>query len=403
MVVSALADLKVVEFAEMVSGPMCGKLFADMGAEVIKIEPPGTGDEARRHPPFPGDIPHPEKSGLFLYLNTSKKGITLDPAQPTGASIFKRLIEDADILIENRPPGYMQSLGLGYEGLREINPRLIMTSISPFGQIGPYRDWKGSDLVEWAMSLTGYNTPTLVREPEKENPLRAPGHAADMMGGTAAAAAAMFAVLQREIAGEGQWIDAPCWQAVVNTAKVEMAVYTYTGMPYSRLRAKTSLGLEPSKCRDGYVYVLWAVNSHWQALKDLLGRPEAMDSELFDDMQTRGANDDIVRTLVQEELAKHDMDWLVREGQARGLPIGPVYTVAQAAEHPHLHSREAFIELDHPIAGRFRYPRALVKLDKTPVQPSRAPMLGEHNDEILRERLGFSAEEVTGLRAAGII
>ena len=158
---------------------MCGKLFADMGAEVIKIEPPGTGDEARSHPPFPSDIPHPEKSGLFLYLNTSKKSLTLDVSRPSGASIFKRLIKDADILIENRPPSYMQSLGLGYDTLKEINPRLIMTSISPFGQTGPYRDWKGSDLVEWAMSLTGYNTPTLVNDTERENPLRAPGRQAD--------------------------------------------------------------------------------------------------------------------------------------------------------------------------------------------------------------------------------
>ncbi len=403
MAESALVGLKVVEYAEMISGPMCGKLFADMGAEVIKVEPPGTGDEARKHPPFPGDIPNPEKSGLFLYLNTSKKGVTLDPSEPTGASIFKRLIKDADILIENYPPGHMKRLGLDYEALKVVNPRLIVTSVSPFGQTGPYRDWKGTDLIEWAMSLTGYNTPTLVRDEEKENPLRAPGHVADMMGATTAAAATMFAVFHRDLTGEGQWVDVPCWQAVVNAAKVEMAVYSYTGMPFSRLRAKTTLGLEPSKCRDGYVYTLWSVNAHWKALKDLLGRPAALDSEIFDEIEGRLTNDDIVRTLVQEELAKHDMDWLVREGQARGLPIGPVYTVAQAANEPHLLARQAFVEIDHPIAGRFRYPRALVALSKTSPKPSRAPMLGEHNEEIFCGRLGFSKEEAAVLRTAGII
>src|ERR1700691_5056896 len=200
----------------MVSGPMCGKLFADMGAEVIKLERPGAGDEARRHPPYPDDIPHPEKRGLFLYLNTSKKGVTLDPATPSGAAIFRKLIASADVLIENHAPGFMASIGLGYETLRTINPRLIVTSVTPFGQSGPYRDWKGTDLIEFAMSLTGYNTPTMVDDPEKENPLRAPGHAADMMGAATAAAATMMAIFQRDLTGEGQWIDAPCWQSTVN-------------------------------------------------------------------------------------------------------------------------------------------------------------------------------------------
>src|SRR5580704_15599596 len=164
----------------MVAGPMCG----DMGAEVIKLEPPGAGDAMRAHPPFPGDIPHPEKSGSFLYLNTSKKSITLDPATHSGAEIARKLIAGADLLIENHPPGYLDSLELGYEFLKALNPRLILTSITPFGQTGPYRDWKGSDLIEFAMSLTGYNTPTLVDDVAKENPLRAPGHAAEMMGAT---------------------------------------------------------------------------------------------------------------------------------------------------------------------------------------------------------------------------
>ena len=245
----ALDDLVVVEFAQMVSGPMCGKMFADMGAEVIKLEPPGCGDEARSHPPYPGDVPHPEKSGFFLYLNTSKKSLTLDPATPRGAEIFKRLIAGADVLIENHRPGYLASIGLGYETLHALNPRLIVTSITPFGQTGPYRDWKGTDLIEWAMSLTGYNTPTLVDDVAKENPLRAPGHAAEMMGATNAAAASMMALFHRDATGEGEWIDAPCWQATVNTSKLEMAAYSYVGIPFSRLRAKVQVGLEPLPCK----------------------------------------------------------------------------------------------------------------------------------------------------------
>ncbi|MGH8010967.1 MAG: CaiB/BaiF CoA transferase family protein [Candidatus Binataceae bacterium] len=398
----ALDDLKVLEFAQMVSGPACGKMFADMGADVLKLEPPREGDPARHQPPFPGDVPHPEKSGFFIYLNTSKKSLTLDPATPSGAAVFKRLAAEADVVIENHPPGYMERIGLGYETLKALNRRLILVSISPFGQSGPYREWKGTDLVEFAMSLAGYNTPTLVDDPEKENPLRPPGHAAEMLGGSTAAAAAMLAIFHREATGEGQWIDVPCWQSVVNTAKIEMAVYSYVGMPFSRLRVNTGVGLEPMPCRDGYVYTLWAADAHFIALKELLGHPEELESEIFDSLTGRHENDDVLRTVIKRELLRHDMEFLVREGQKLGLTIGPVHTAGQAARHPHLTARHAFVEIDHPVAGRFKYPRASVSLTATPPQPGRAPLLGEHNDEILA-RLGYSPEERQALHAARVI
>jgi crotonobetainyl-CoA:carnitine CoA-transferase CaiB-like acyl-CoA transferase len=174
-------------------------------------------------------------------------------------------------------------------------------------------------------------------------------------------------------------------------------------MPYSRLRANAKAGLEPSRCRDGYVYVLWVVDSHFEALKELLGHPDALEADLFKGTAARAEYDDVVRPLIQHELLKHDMDWLVREGQKIGLPIGPVLTVAQAAEHPHLRARNAFIEIDHPVAGRFRYPGPLVRLTATPPVARRAPLLGEHNQEILCGRLGYSPAELAKLRAAGVI
>jgi crotonobetainyl-CoA:carnitine CoA-transferase CaiB-like acyl-CoA transferase len=398
----ALDDLIVVEFAQMVSGPMCGKMFADMGAEVIKIEPPGVGDEMRAHPPFPGDIPHPEKSGSFLYLNTSKKSITLDPATAIGTEVFKKLITRADVLIENHPPGYLDSIGLGYEVLHTLNPRLIVTSITPFGQIGPYRDWKGTDLIEFAMSLTGYNTPTMIDDGERENPLRGPGHQAEMMGATAAAAASMFAIFHREATGEGQSIDVPCWQAIASTSKIEMAALTYAGVPFSRMRGNVATGLEPLPCKDGYIYTLWAADTHYQALKTLLHNPPELESEVFDKLAGRQANDDVLRPMIRAELLKYDTDYLVTEGQRLGLTIGPVFTVAQAACHPHLRARNAFVEIDHPIAGRFEYPRSLVQMTATPPISSPAPMLGEHNAEILG-RLGYSLDDQQAMRAAGVI
>jgi crotonobetainyl-CoA:carnitine CoA-transferase CaiB-like acyl-CoA transferase len=275
-------------------------------------------------------------------------------------------------------------------------------SITPFGQSGPWRDWKGCDLIEWSMSLAGYNTPTLVDDEERENPLRAPGHAAEMMGAANAAATAMCALFHRDMTGEGQWIDAPCWQGTVNTAKIEMGVYSYFGIPFSRLRSKQPAGLEPLPCRDGYVYTLWAADSHYTALKQLLGNPVVLDSEIFDTLGGRQANDDALRTLVREELLKYDMEYLVVEGQKLGLTIGPVQTVAQAVSHPHLAARDAFVEIGHPVAGRYQYPQHLVSLTATPPTPSRAPLLGEHNAEVL-DSLGISREEQQGLRAASVI
>ncbi len=398
----ALDDITVVEYAEMVSGPMCGKMFSDMGANVIKIERPKTGDPARGHSPFPGDVPHREKSGLYLFLNTGKKSITLDPTTTEGAEILKKLLAESDVLIENHQPGYLDRFGLQYSALHALNPRLIVTSITPFGQTGPYRDWKGSDLIEWAMSLTGLNTPTLVDDGENENPLRAPGHAADIMGAANAAAATMVALFHRDLTGEGQWIDAPCWQATVNTAKIEMAAYSYVGIPFSRLRAKVQVGLEPMRCRDGFIYTLWAADSHYQALKKLLGNPDRLDNELFDTHAGRGSNDDILRTIIREELLNFEMDYLVTEGQRMGLTIGPVHNVTQAVNHSHLQAREAFVEIDHPIAGRFKYPHRPVSMSNTPPIPARAPLLGEHNEEIF-SRLGISRERLHQLATAGVI
>ena len=181
-----------------------------------------------------------------------------------------------------------------------------------------------------------------------------------------------------------------------------MAVYSYFGIPFSRLRGKQPAGLEPLPCRDGYVYTLRAADAHFMALKTLLGNPPVLDSELFDTLAGRQEHDDALRMLVREELLKHDMEYLVTQGQKLGLTIGPVYTVAQAANHSHLAARDAFVEIAHPVAGRFKYPHHLVSLTATPPVPLRAPTVGEHNAEILNS-LGISREEQQSLRATGVI
>jgi crotonobetainyl-CoA:carnitine CoA-transferase CaiB-like acyl-CoA transferase len=181
-----------------------------------------------------------------------------------------------------------------------------------------------------------------------------------------------------------------------------MAAYSYVGIPFSRLRANVQVGLEPLPCRDGYIYTLWAADAHWKALRTLLGDPPELVNEIFDTHAGRHENDDILRTLIRDNLAQHDMDHLVTEGQRLGLTIGPVHTVAQAAHHPHLEARGAFVEIDHPAAGSFKFPRSLVQMTATPPESIRAPLLGEHNVSIL-SRLGYTGEDLRRLQSAGVI
>ena len=204
---SALSGLKVVELGDFIAAPYCAKLMADMGAEVIKIEPPGLGDSARRYGPFPNDEPHSERSLLFAYMNTSKLGITLDVTKPLGKRVFRELLKDADVLVEANPPKTMEELGLDYDSIKDVNPGLIVTSITPFGQTGPYRDYKATELVSFHIGGIGYPTPGDVVNPDTSPPMKAPGHQADIMAGVTGASASMTALFAREFTGEGQHID----------------------------------------------------------------------------------------------------------------------------------------------------------------------------------------------------
>ena len=206
MTETLLAGLKVLEHAQFVSGPYCAKLLADLGAEVIKIEPPGAGDETRRREPFLDDVPHPERSGLFFYLNTSKLGITLNPNTVTGRKMFKELVKETDVLVEDSSPRVMKETGLDYESLKDINPRLVMTSITPFGQTGPYKDYK-------AYYLNTYNGSGLAKilsdvlPDDLKQPLKGAGYLGDYDCGLSAAVATMGALYARLFTGMGQQID----------------------------------------------------------------------------------------------------------------------------------------------------------------------------------------------------
>ncbi len=263
MIVGLLSGVRVLDIGQGVSGPYCAKILAQMGAEVIKVEPP-EGDEARRMGPFPGDIPHPEKSALFLALNTNKYGITLDLASPAGAESFRNLAASADIVVENPPPDSLEARGLGYEALRNINAGLVFTSVTPFGNRGPYKDYKATDLVLYHMSGHAHGLLGPVENPDSDPPIRAGGHQAELVGGLAATTATLMALYRKRMTGEGCRIDISSFEAMVNQLISGLANCAY-GRPapprdLSKVEEAATGGMVGAiggilPCKDGYVAI----------------------------------------------------------------------------------------------------------------------------------------------------
>ena len=400
MAETALHGLKVLEYCQMISGPYCGKLLADLGAEVIKVEHPPTGDPARTRGPFPDDLPHPEKSGLFLYLNTNKLGVTLNPRPTGGRQLFQRLAEQADVLIEDRPPGEMADLGLDYASLSALNPRLIVTSITPFGQTGPYRDYKSYHLNLYHAS--GHSSFFYVAPKDKrdEPPVVAGGEVGDYDAGLAAAVATLAALFARLTTGQGQHIDISKFEALLALERVVVAHFANTTEPPPWPGMVG--GLVP--CQDDYVVITAVQNHQWQGLTELMGNPAWTQDEKCRDEITRSQHRDEIQPLLEEWMAQHPKEEIYHKGQALGVPIGPVRTAAEIANWLQARQRGFFAHLDHPQAGRLEYPTAAYKMSKTPWRGERAaPLLGEHNEQIFCGRLGYSAEQLATMAAEGAI
>ena len=404
MTAGALADLKVVELGNMVSAPFCAKLLASLGAEVIKVEKPGAGDEARRRGPFLEDNPHPEGSGLFLYLNTDKLGITLNLETPTGRSIFEALIKDADILVENNRPRQTERLGLNYERLKGINPRLIMTSITPFGYTGPYRDYKGTDLTAFQAGGLGSITPRPGAGQPDEGPLRMRGHFADFLAGLDAAAGTMCVLFERDLSGHGQHLDISAQESIAVSVGTNLAYESYQGFTKSRVGAAPYQPVATMACKDGYIDIQCMTEEQWQRLVGLMGNPDWARMEIFKDVFARAENWEALEPLITSWLMGKGKQEFYREAQAKGVPSAPVNTPADLLSSEHFAARNFFIELEHPKTGRLKYPGPSLRLSQTPPRVNcRAPLLGEHNEEIYCRRLGYSQQELAKMRNDGII
>ncbi|MCI0878794.1 MAG: CoA transferase [Chloroflexi bacterium] len=393
----ALDGVKVLDLSQDIAGSFCARLLADYGAEVLKLEPPG-GAALRRMGPFFQDDPHPEKSLFFLVLNLNKKGATINLESATGRAIFKELIEHVDVVVESYQPGYLASLGLGYDDLEQLNPGLVMTSITPFGQDGPYSQYQGEEIVSYAMGMIMSVSGIQGREPLKHG-----GFQAQYEGGLNGAAATAMALFSQVNTGEGQHIDVSVTECVASSMMATQTMYPFMGGTQHRRRAQGGMFTHPMACADGWIIVQTGGGASWEDICDLFEAPEMMDPRFSDPAQRPQNGAELDRIIVDAIKDRSKWDLFPKAAQARIL-FGVVQTPRELVECPQLASRDFFREVEHPVIGRIKVPAVLFNFSVSPYQlrcPS--PTLGQNNREIYVEGLGYSQEDFCRLRQLNAI
>jgi len=402
----ALSDIKVIDLTWHIAGPYCTKLLADYGADVLKIERPPDGDPARKMGPFYKDDTHPEKSGPFLHLNTNKRGITLNLKTATGRDMLKELIKDADVIVESFSPRVMPGLGLDYTELEKANPKLVMASISSFGQTGPYRDFRASEIVEYAMGGEMCSTGIAGREPIKLG-----GNVVQYQAGNVAAIAVMGALFAVDQIGTGQHLDISIMETQAGSADrriVYLLGYACAGVLTTRWpppREAVRMMIMPQgvyPCKDGFVNTL-SLPQWWPRYIKALSMPELAEDPRFQNIFSAEAGLEF-DAIWYDWLADRSKEELFDIFLQAKIASAPVSTPEDLLKNQHLAHREYFTEVDHPKTGKVAYPGAPFRMSETPWQVRNpAPLLGQHNEEVYCGRLGYSKEELVKLREAGII
>jgi crotonobetainyl-CoA:carnitine CoA-transferase CaiB-like acyl-CoA transferase len=389
-----LGDIRVLDLSQDVAGPFCTKLLAGLGAEVIKVEPPGTGDVSRRAGPFVHVVPHGEQSATYLYLNTGKKSITLDIQSQTGAGILQRLAQRCDMLVESCPPGYLDQLGLGYAALAGLNSGLIYTSVTPFGQTGPYSAYKGSELVAQATGALMHT----IGLPDRE-PLRIGGQAASYTTGISAFTATLLALYVRDAAGHGQHVDVSAMETIT-VAQIHASIAHQFGRTPTR-RVSTL-----AQAQDGWVHAgleRGIREDTWARVCELMGRPELADDPKFNTREARREHQQELLALINAWTATRPKEEIYHALQGLRTVAGYVATVADLGTSQQLLARAFFQCIDHPEAGMATYPGAPFTIQDAMWRQSRAPLLGEHNGEVYCDHLGYTSADLAHLRGTGVI
>jgi formyl-CoA transferase len=394
----ALADLKILDLSRVLAMPYCSMMLGDLGAEIIRVERPGIGDETRHWgPPWAGEL-----SAYYLCTNRNKKCITVDLKKKEGQEIIRHLARRSDILLENFLPGDLAKMNLGYEDIRAINPKIIYASVTGYGQNGPYRDLPGFDFILQAqgglMSIIG----------EEDGPPMKVGVAiVDITAGLFACSAILAALHYREKTGEGQHIDMALLDAQVAWLANQASNYLVSGrIPRRMGNAHPNIvPYETFKAKDGIYLALGVGNDNqWKKFCRIAGVEHLMDDPRYATNPKRVENRKILVPLLQEVFLQKDSgEWLKLLGEAE-IPIGPINTIDRVFADPQVLSREMLVEMEHPKVGKLKLVGSPMKLSKTPVQYRiPPPLLGEHTESVLREVLGYDKETIARLKEAKVI
>jgi formyl-CoA transferase len=393
----ALNDLVVLDLTRVLAGPFSSMMLADLGAEVIKIEIPGKGDDSRQFGPFKNG-----ESSYYMNLNRNKKGTTLNLKSEEGKKIFLDLVKKADIVIENYRPGTMEKLGVGYETLKEVNPGIVYGCVSGFGHYGPYKDRAGYDIIGQAMgglmSTTGW--------PDGE-PTRTGTAMGDVLAGLSVTIGLLAAIRYRDKTGIGQKVDVSLVDSVVASLEIINQIYLIEGEIPQRIgnRYESVYPYDSFKAKDGSLVIGCGNDKLWSKLCKLMGKPELLEDERYNVNSNRVKNNKEIKVIVEEWTIKKDVDKLIDEMLSAGIPCAPINNIEQVVKDPHIaDAREMFVDINHPIAGDLKITGSHIKLYETkPEIKTPAPLLGEHNDYVLKKYLEYDEEKIEELKDKNII
>jgi CoA:oxalate CoA-transferase len=401
----ALEGIRVLGLEQYIAGPDCTMWLADNGAEVIKIERPGVGDPRRNYQPVVEDEKGNKAYGGFKVFNRNKKSLTLNLQSEKGKQVFKELVRHSDVIVENMAPGTIDKLGLGYELLQDLNPRIIYAAISGFGRLeeleGPYSRWPAFDPVIQAMA----GIMDQIGE-EGGPPLWGFPGLADIFTGVVTGYAIILALYMREKTGKGQFIDSSMYDSLVSLNEMALMMYTFSGVIAQRgglLRYQAPAGVYQVK--DGsYVAFLAANDFIWERFCNAIGREDLKDDPRTATGLDRVKNRDFLEPIVQEWMSSRTREEVVNALLKQGVPVGPVQTAEDLANCPQLKARRMLLEIDDPIAGRRVFARSPIRMTRVQGVPARtAPKLGEHTDAILKDLLKYSPEKIKELKEEKVI
>ena len=394
---SALGGIRVIDMTRVLAGPYCTLLLGDMGAEIIKIEVPGHGDDSRKYPPFIGT-----ESAYFMNLNRNKKSLTLNLKTEKGKAVFLDLVKCADVVIENFRPGTLDDLGVGYAKLKTINPNLVYSSISGFGQSGPYKDLPGYDIIGQAMggimSVTGW--------PETP-PSRTGTAIADILAGLCACIGILSSLIAVRNGCRGQKVDIALVDSVVSAMETIIQIYLVEKRIPQRTgnRYEFIYPYDTFKAKDGWVVIAVGNNKLWEVFCDAIGTNHLLDDQKFKDNYDRVKAHVEVKRIVEEWTGPRTVKEVVDFLLSKTIPCAPLYTVKEVVEDPHIaDARRMIREVEHPVAGRIKVIGSPINLSETPAEVYfPAPMLGQHSSDILKNILNYSEDTIDALKREKII